>query len=81
MTDWIDRYAKALNDRLGDEAGLELPKNRLLGLARDVAHGTERKNAPLATYLAGLYVGTSAKDAGEALDDALAAAEDLLEKG
>ena len=28
----------------------------MLHLARDVAHGSERKNAPLATFIAGRYV-------------------------
>jgi len=48
-------------DALGDRpAGLEpadLPERaQLLRIARDVAHATERHNAPLAAYLIGRYV-------------------------
>jgi hypothetical protein len=31
-------------------------QGRVLRIARDVAHGTERRNAPLATFIAGQYV-------------------------
>jgi uncharacterized protein DUF6457 len=59
VEDWLERYADALEERLGrTEEGVHLPRdarNPLLGLARVVAHGTERKNAPLATYIAGRY--------------------------
>lgn len=57
--DWFDGLSDALQARLGaDEPSLRLPRERnpILLLARDVAHGTERRNAPLATYLAGRYV-------------------------
>ena len=60
MSGWFDRYAGALEQRLGSsEPALYLPdelKNPILTLARVVAHGTERKNAPLAAYVAGRYV-------------------------
>jgi hypothetical protein len=65
---WIDDYAKAL--------GLELSEaevQTILDLARDVAHGTERKNAPLAAFLAGRFVGR-----GDALDEAIQRATDSL---
>ena len=49
MDHWLDRYADALGVPRLDPADVEA----VLDLARDVAHGTERRNAPLATYLAG----------------------------
>jgi hypothetical protein len=50
---WIDELATALGEEPVDarEAGA------ILKLARDVAHGVERKLAPLSTYLAGIHVG------------------------
>jgi len=65
---WINDYAKALGLELS-EAEVEA----LLDLARDVAHGTERKNAPLAAFLAGRFVGT-----GGSLDEAIQRANDSL---
>jgi hydrogenase/urease accessory protein HupE len=35
----------------------------LLGLARDVAHGVERKAAPLSTFVVGYAAGAKAADA------------------
>ena len=49
MDDWLDRFADALAaPRLGPAE-----VDAVLDLARVVAHGTERRNAPLAAYLAG----------------------------
>jgi DNA-binding MurR/RpiR family transcriptional regulator len=50
-------------DALGDVAGglepVDLAKRaQLLRIARDVAHATERQNAPLAAYLIGRFVQT-----------------------
>ncbi|NNC74213.1 MAG: molybdopterin-guanine dinucleotide biosynthesis protein [Acidimicrobiia bacterium] len=50
---FLDEIAAALGVDGLDERGVEA----LLDLARDVAHGTERKNAPLASYLVGIPVG------------------------
>ena len=58
---WIPQYAEALGLEL-DDASIEA----ILALARDVAHGTERKNAPIAAFLAGRFVGT-----GGSLSDAV----------
>lgn len=75
----MQRYAAAL----GVDGAAEVGSNAILALARDVAHATERKNAPLAAFVAGYYValrqagGTSTSDA---LTDALVAAERLLPK-
>jgi hypothetical protein len=78
MEDWFEKYAGALEAGLGrTEPDLHLQKqakNPLLTLARIVAHGTERKNAPLAAYVAGRYV---AARAGEGVDEDQALAEAL----
>jgi hypothetical protein len=58
---WIPAYAEALGITL-DDAEIEA----ILALARDVAHGTERKNAPIAAFLAGRFVGN-----GGSLSDAI----------
>jgi len=66
---WLDDYARSLgvNKLAAEEIDV------ILDLARDVAHGTERKNAPLAAFLAGRFVG-----AGGTLDEAVADAHDVL---
>jgi hypothetical protein len=66
MEDWLERFADALG------VGRVTPKEMgaLLKMSREVAHGVERKLAPLSTYLAGVYVGHRAA-AGEAPSDAL----------
>jgi len=51
MDDWPERYSAALGVELTDEE-----VDAILDLARDVAHGTERRFAPLSSYLAGKYV-------------------------
>ena len=66
--DWIPEYAEALGLGL-DEAEIDA----VLALARDVAHGTERKNAPVAAFLAGRFVGT-----GGSLSDAVERARHSL---
>ena len=70
---------------LAAELGLEplSPRTQaeVLGLARDVAHGTERKAAPLASYVAGRYVECAVKsgrDVDAALHDVSEAVERLL---
>jgi Domain of unknown function (DUF6457) len=70
--DWLDGAARALGEeRLApDEVTI------VLRLARDVAHGVERKLAPLAAFLAGASAGRAAAggngDRLEALRDAAA---------
>ena len=49
---WIDEFAAAL----GVEPLAPEERRLLLDLARRVAHGTERVNAPLASYLVGRSV-------------------------
>jgi uncharacterized protein DUF6457 len=74
---WLERYAAAL----GQEPVAPAERGSVLQLARDVAHGVERKLAPLSTYLAGVYVGRamaeSEKRAG-ALERAVEAARTLI---
>jgi hypothetical protein len=52
MGDWLTDAAATLGvDAIDDDT-----QERLLGAARDVAHGVERKITPLATYLLGAAV-------------------------
>jgi hypothetical protein len=54
--DWPAIAASAL------EIDGELYIDEILDLARDVAHGVERKAAPVATFLAGLAAGRDGGD-------------------
>lgn len=77
MDDWIRRYAQSL----GVDAPGDADSTAILSFARDVAHATERKNAPLASFVAGYYVArreAEGASVSEALTDALVAAERLL---
>ncbi len=71
-----DRYAEAL--------GLTLTEQEVevvLDLARAVAHGSERKFAPLSTYLAGQFVAELVRTGlsrAEALTEAAAVAQRVL---
>jgi hypothetical protein len=68
---WIDEFAEALG------VGALSPDERrhILDLAREVAHRTERVNAPLASYL----VGRNAAERGAAaIKEAAQLAEDVL---
>lgn len=76
MPAWTERFAELLSSRLepgSARAGLGPDhNNRILDLARIVAHATERKNAPLATFIAGRY---SALREQQGADSATAIAE------
>jgi hypothetical protein len=85
MDDWFESYAQALEEKLGEEEpAVHLSKdvkNPLLNMARIVAHGTDRKNAPLAAYVAGRYVAARTRqgvDEAGALAEAFAAAEAVI---
>jgi hypothetical protein len=69
MKDWLEEFARALGiEPLSrDETAL------VLKLARDVAHGVERKFAPLSAYLLGVAVGDRAA-AGPSRPDAFGTA-------
>ena len=69
-----DRLGKAAG-ALGVEAIDDDTQERLLGAARDVAHGVERKLTPIATYLLGTAVErrvAAAEDRSAAFAGALA---------
>lgn len=55
---WIAR----LSSELGVEGMTLQTQAALLAIARDVAHGAERKYAPLASFVAGRYVELAARD-------------------
>ena len=75
MSDHVARLSEALAaDPLSDDE-----VTLLLDLARDVAHGTERKVAPLSTFLAGMYVGRQL-DAGADRLTILREAADRLQR-
>jgi cob(I)alamin adenosyltransferase len=87
MEGWLERYARALRERLGPSEGTavqglaDAEAESILDLARIVAHRTERRNAPLSSYLAGQFV--AARVAGGATPASAAAeagqvAEELL---
>jgi hypothetical protein len=58
--DLLGKLAAQLNAERGGTGALEPidleVRARLLRIARDVAHSTERQNAPLAAYLIGRFV-------------------------
>jgi len=68
MSDWLQEYADRLElDAELVEGALRVTSEQqesLLELARLVAHGTERKNAPLAAFLVGRF--TACKGTGDA---------------
>ncbi len=71
-----DRYAEALGLSLSEQEA-----EAVLDLARVVAHGSERRFAPLSTYLAGQFVVElvrSGLPVSEALAEAAAVAERAL---
>lgn len=85
MDDWLDRFALALAERLGrEQPEVRIPREAvktILDLARVVAHGTERVNAPLVSYMAGRYAAARESDgiaAADAVREALEVAVGLL---
>jgi len=71
-----ERYAEALGLTLDDHE-----VEAMLDLARAVAHGSERRFAPLSTYLAGQFVAELVRTGiprAEALAEAAAIAERAL---
>lgn len=74
MERWIDELASALGEQTLSEEETE----RLLGIARDVAHSVERKITPLAAFLIGSEVGRSVAG-GTSRSDAMAAALKTVE--
>jgi hypothetical protein len=57
MTNFPRRYAEALEAESGCTLGLtDEEVDAVLDLARDVAHATERRYAPLSAFVAGKFV-------------------------
>ena len=73
--EWVARLAAELRV----EPLTPRTQAEVLGLARDVAHGTERKAAPLAAYVAGRYV-QLAVDIGRDVDEALREVSEAVER-
>jgi predicted kinase len=74
--DWIDGLARGLGE--GAEAGPE-ERRAVLKLAREVAHRTERVNAPLAAYVVGQYV-AARRRGGDPADEAVRLAARIAER-
>jgi hypothetical protein len=82
-------FASALADLSGSTTGSHPGTSRaetgtILNLARDVAHGVERRLAPLAAYLTGRFVAERLRQGAtvdEALAEAQAAARSLISHG
>jgi hypothetical protein len=71
---WIDELAAAL----GAEPLSDDEVERLLDVAREVAHGVERKVTPLATFLLGMSVQTRMQGGSARAASVDAAIADLL---
>lgn len=80
-TDLLSQLASALSSPGASPSDLQPLDLReralLLRIARDVAHATERQNAPLVSYLIGRYV-QSSTSAGISESDALARAAAIV---
>ncbi len=72
MDDWPERYSAALEVELSDEE-----VDAILDLARDVAHATERRFAPLSAYLAGRFV-TRRVNEGATATEAVHEAQEMV---
>jgi hypothetical protein len=70
--EWPERYSNALELELTDDE-----VEAILDLARDVAHGTERRFAPLSTYLTGKFVARRIAE-GATVDRALREAQEVV---
>lgn len=73
MSDWLPRFA----EELGEPPLTRHEVTTILDLTRDVAHGTERKLAPLTSYLVGIHLGRRL-EAGADRDEALRRAVDRI---
>jgi hypothetical protein len=74
VDDWMDEAAYAL----GEQSLLPEEVAVVLRLARDVAHGVERKMAPIAAFLVGAAAGRAvASGSGHRLKELRAAVETI----
>jgi len=77
VDEWMDKLAVALGEEPVDPKEM----GALLKLARDVAHGVERKLAPVSTFVVGMHVGRRAAEGmprTQALTEAVHAARALI---
>jgi molybdopterin-guanine dinucleotide biosynthesis protein A len=74
---WIDGLAAALDVPAPSSAVV----GDILDLTRIVAHGTERTNGPVASFLAGYLAAQTGGEAAAAVRTAIAAAESLVDRG
>ncbi|MDP9342057.1 MAG: DUF6457 domain-containing protein [Actinomycetota bacterium] len=65
MNDWLEKLAEAL----GEPPPTREETGAVLNLARDVAHGVERKLAPLSAFVVGAAMGRRMAQ-GESREDA-----------
>jgi hypothetical protein len=78
---YIKRYAEKLSEAAGQAVAIP-DEDAILDFTRRVAHGSERKHAPLATFLAGWFVASRVADGvspAEAWAEAARLGDDLLE--
>jgi len=68
---WLDELTDALGEAPLDRAHI----GAMLRLSREVAHGVDRKMAPVSTFVAGLHVARRVAE-GAAAADALREVED-----
>ena len=67
MDDWLEEFARALGERSPEREEV----GAVLALARDVAHGVERRLAPLASFVAGMHMQRRVSE-GAGIPEALA---------
>ncbi len=80
---WTDDFISELRKGIDDPGISVVNEDDILDFTRQVARGSERKNAPLATFLAGWYVGTRVSqgaDPQEAWSEAAEIGRQLLER-
>lgn len=74
-------YARKLSEAAGGAVSIP-DEDAILDFTRRVAHGSERKHAPLATFLAGWFVAARVADGAsptEAWSEAARLGDELLE--
>ena len=64
---FIDSYTEKLSELAGQAVSIP-DEDSILDFTRRVAHGTERKHAPLATFLAGWFVAARVADGASPAD-------------
>ncbi len=78
---FTDDYARKLSDAAGQAVAIPA-EDSILDFTRRVAHSSERKHAPLASFLAGWYVGArvaAGVDPAAAWEEAAHLGDGLLE--